>query len=176
MKRKFPFRLRSEERPIRSWVIRRSNTKGTGSVSLVRYPSNSTSPQCWPQIRMTCCVLALCVVRKRSVSHVTFWCNSHSGAKAVEKNVCQRLADQASSLRWDLICPSQDSQECVLEVVYYESIKSVFLMWLFIKFIFSFSKKQTAISGSQSDHVRQREKCPPLLLHAYVLLPWWLWK
>jgi hypothetical protein len=78
-----------------------------------------------------CCVLTLCVVRKRSttwstiqscafltpewVVHVPQVANGFSASAITgiwvpmeaEKKVCQRLADQVSSLRWDLICPSQ---------------------------------------------------------------------
>jgi hypothetical protein len=124
-------------------VFYQSNTNDTGPVSLVRYPANVMSPQCWPRILTTWCVLTLCVVRKRSSNwstiqscvflapeslvHVLRWSprgsswnflqpqvvigfSSITGIWApidVEKNVCQRLADQDSSRRWVLICPSQ---------------------------------------------------------------------
>ncbi len=38
---------------------------------LARYPSSLMSPQWWPRLSMTCCVLTLCVVRKRSASWST---------------------------------------------------------------------------------------------------------
>ncbi len=140
---KCPLRLGSVLLPTLSWTIRRSNTNDTGPVSLVRYPATSMSPQWWPRLLSTCCVLTLCVVRKRSANwstiqscaflapewavHVLRWSprgsnwnflhpevargfSTITGIWApidVEKNVCQRLADQDSSRRWVLICPSQ---------------------------------------------------------------------
>jgi hypothetical protein len=122
---------------------RRSNTNGTGPVSLPKYPDISMSPQYWPRSLTTSCVLTLCVVRKRSGTwstiqscvflapewavHVLRWSpkgsnwnflqpqvvNDFSSITGIwapmetEKKVCQRLSDQVSSLRWDLICHSQ---------------------------------------------------------------------
>ncbi len=95
------------------------------------------SPQWWPRILTTWWVLGLCVVRKRSGSwstdqswvflepewvvqvqrlspSVSTWNflqpKTFCGIWApidVKKNVCQRLVDQDSSLRWGLICPNQ---------------------------------------------------------------------
>ncbi len=140
---KCPLRLGSVLIPTLSWAILRSNTNGTGPVSLTRYPDSSMSPQCWPRLLTTWCVLTLCVIRKRSENwstiqsciiltpewtvHVLRWSPGGSNwnflqpqvvngfstitgiweSIDVEKNVCQRLGDQDSSRRWDLICPSQ---------------------------------------------------------------------
>ena len=53
-----PLRLGSELLPKRSWAIRRSRTNVTGPAAFARYPTTSTSPQCWPRLLTTCCVLA----------------------------------------------------------------------------------------------------------------------
>ncbi len=51
--------------------MRRSRTNGTGPVSFDRYPVSSMSPQCWPGLVTTCCILTFCVVRKRSANWST---------------------------------------------------------------------------------------------------------
>jgi hypothetical protein len=98
-------------------VIRRSSTKDTGPPAFARYPANSMSPQCRPRLLMNCCVFTLCVVRKKSGSNWNFLQPQVASGFSVitgiwspmevEKNVCQRLGDQVSSLRWDLIWPNQ---------------------------------------------------------------------
>ncbi len=57
--------------PKRSWAMRRSRTNCTGPAAFARYPASSTSPQYRPRFLTTCCVLTLCVVRKRSASWST---------------------------------------------------------------------------------------------------------
>ena len=63
---KCPLRVGSGLLPTLSWAIRRSSTNDTGSASLTRYPPSSMSPQWWPRLLTTYCVLTLYVVRKRS--------------------------------------------------------------------------------------------------------------